>query len=94
MDAHSHHESMHFIGSRVGWDPLPALHVAATDRGTWRVSASPDGPGTEHADQAAALQAARRACRRQWEHTGEPCLLRVHETDGTERVLPGFRDLA
>jgi hypothetical protein len=88
--------SMHPLesgGGRVGWEPLPCLHVAPTARGTWRVSASRHGPGTEHPDREAALVAARRGCRRQWEATGEPCALRLYGRDGTTTILPGDRFL-
>jgi hypothetical protein len=90
MDASSSMHPLDFGGGRVGWEPMAALHVGPTDHGTWRVGLQPEGHGTEHADREGALAAARRASRRQWEATGEPCLLRVHEQDGTERVLPGW----
>jgi hypothetical protein len=79
-------------GGRVGWEAVPSLYVAATAHGTWRVSVTPDGYGTEHPDRETALAAARRASRRQWEHTGEPCLLRVREADGSIAVVAAFRD--
>ena len=79
-------------GGRVGWEAVPSLYVAATANGTWRVSVAPGGQGTEHPDREAALVAARRASRRQWEHTGQPCLVRVRETNGTTAVIAGFRD--
>ena len=93
MDAYGHMHPTQFRGSRVGWEPMACLYVAATERGTWRVSVTPDGYGTEHPDRASAVLAAQRACRRQWENTGEPCLLRVREPDGSQRVLAGFRDV-
>jgi hypothetical protein len=94
MDAASHLHPLDFRGQRIGWEPLPCLYVAPTERGSWRVSITPGGYGTEHADKASALVAARRACRRQWERTGEPCLVRLQEEDGTRAVLAGFRDLS
>jgi hypothetical protein len=81
-----------FGGGRVGWEPVDSLYVAPTAQGTWRVSVAPGGYGTDHPDREAALAATRRASRRQWEHTGEPCLLRVRDVDGTTSVIAGFRD--
>lgn len=80
--------------ARVGSEGAPCLYVASTARGTWRVGVTPDGHGTEHPDRATALAAARRASRRQWEHTGEPCLVRLRETDGTVAVFAAFRGAA
>ena len=84
----------HMGGGRVGWEAVPSLYVAATTRGTWRVSVAPGGYGTEHPDREAALVAARRASRRQFEHTGQACLVRVREPNGTTAVIAGFRDAA
>jgi hypothetical protein len=84
----------HLDGGRVGWEAVPSLYVAATRHGTWRVSVAPGGYGTEHPDREAALLAARRASRRQWEHTGEPCLVRVCEHNGATAVIAAFRDVA
>jgi hypothetical protein len=81
-------------GGRVGWEVVPSLYVATTAHGTWRVGVTPDGQGTEHPDRAAALAAARRASRRQWEHTGEPCLVRLRDADGTTAVIAAYRDVA
>lgn len=81
-------------GGRVGWEAVPSLFVATTAHGTWRVSVTPDGYGTEHPDRAAALAAARRASRRQWEHTGQACLVRVRDADGTLAVIAAYRDAA
>jgi hypothetical protein len=90
MEAINAMHPLDFGGGRVGWEPVASLHVAPTGRGTWRVGLAREGIGTEHPDREAALVAARRASRRQWEATGEPCLLRVHEADGAVRVLPGW----
>jgi hypothetical protein len=95
MDYGRHIE--HFLptgGGRVGWEPVPSLHVTATAHGTWRVGVAADGYGTEHPDREAALAAARRASRRQWEHTGEPCLVRVRDRDGSIAVIAAYRDAA
>ena len=83
--------SMHPLesgGGRVGWEALPCLYVAPTAHGTWRVTVSPRGPGTEHPDRASAVVAAQRACRRQWEATGEPCAVRLQGPDGFLTLLP------
>ena len=94
MDAARSMHSPNTGRGRVGWDPLPCLHVAPTWRGSWRVSSVQGGPGTEHPDRDAAIVAARRACRRQWEATGEPCALRLYGPDGaTTTMLPGDRFL-
>ena len=77
---------------RPGPAPLANLYIAPTPAGTWRVSVAPGGYGTEHPDRESAITAGRRASRRQWERTGEPCLLRVRNVDGTTAVIAGFRD--
>src|SRR5688500_14447235 len=35
MNATSHLHPLDFFGGRVGYEPLPCLYVAPTERGTW-----------------------------------------------------------